>query len=39
MARDAGRVLTIAPEHQGQFAKDELARWSKLIARYGVTAQ
>ncbi len=39
VARDAGRVLSIAPDRQEQFLKDELARWSSLIARYGVTAQ
>lgn len=39
VARDAGRVLSIPPDRQGQFLKDELARWSGLIARYRVTAQ
>lgn len=39
VARDAGRVLTIAPDRQEQFLKDELARWTELINRYGVTAQ
>lgn len=39
VARDAGRVLSIEPDRQEQFLNDELARWTKLITRYGVTAQ
>lgn len=37
--RDAGRVLTIAPERQVAFLKFELERWSEQIARYGIKAE
>lgn len=39
VARDAGRVLSVAPDRQEQFLKDELARWTRLITKYGVHAQ
>jgi tripartite-type tricarboxylate transporter receptor subunit TctC len=39
VARDAGRLLTVPPDRQEKFLKDELARWTKLITKYDVHAQ
>ena len=39
VARDAGRLLVVAPERQEQFLKDELALWTALITKYDVHAQ
>jgi tripartite-type tricarboxylate transporter receptor subunit TctC len=39
VARDAGRLLSVAPESQEKFLKDELARWTTLITKYDVHAQ
>ncbi|MBV8538173.1 MAG: tripartite tricarboxylate transporter substrate binding protein [Alphaproteobacteria bacterium] len=39
VARDAGRLLVVAPDRQEQFLKDELARWTELITKYDVHAQ
>src|SRR5258708_9962952 len=35
--RDGGRILTIAPADQQKFLETEAARWSALVAKYGVT--
>jgi tripartite-type tricarboxylate transporter receptor subunit TctC len=35
--RDGGRVLAIPAREQQQFLQDEVERWTKLVARYGVT--
>src|SRR3954469_10624862 len=37
--KDGGRVLAIAPAEQASFLRDEVDRWSALVARYGVTAE
>ncbi|HEX9465118.1 MAG TPA: tripartite tricarboxylate transporter substrate binding protein [Alphaproteobacteria bacterium] len=37
--RAAGRVLSIAPDRQQEFLESELARWSALIGRYGVSTE
>ena len=39
VARDAGRLLTVAPERQERFLTDELTRWTALITKYDVHAQ
>ncbi len=35
--RDGGRVLAIPPADQQKFLKNEVERWSALVAKYGVT--
>jgi len=35
--RDGGRVLAIPPREQQRFMQEEIERWTKLVARYGVT--
>jgi tripartite-type tricarboxylate transporter receptor subunit TctC len=35
--RDGGRVLAIPPREQHRFMQEEIERWTKLVARYGVT--
>ncbi len=37
--RAAGRVLNIAPAEQQEFLRGEYARWSALIARYGISGE
>src|SRR5262249_1987275 len=37
--RDGGRVLAIAPAEQRRFLEDEVARWTALVARYGVSIE
>ena len=37
--RDGGRVMTIAPQQQQQFLRQEIERWGRLIAQYGVSAE
>jgi tripartite-type tricarboxylate transporter receptor subunit TctC len=37
--RDAGRVLTIAPQDQGKFLKTELDRWTEQIKRYNIKTE
>jgi hypothetical protein len=37
--RDGGRVLAIPASGQQQFLQDEVERWTRLVARYGVTAE
>jgi len=34
---DGGRVLALAPAEHQQFLQEEIARWSGLVARYGVS--
>jgi tripartite-type tricarboxylate transporter receptor subunit TctC len=36
VAKDGGRVLSIAPNEQGKFLQDEIERWGALVTRYGV---
>ena len=35
--RDGGRVLAIPPREQHRFMQEEIERWTKLVAQYGVT--
>ncbi len=35
--RDGGRVLAIPPREQQRFMQEEIERWTKLVAQYGVT--
>jgi tripartite-type tricarboxylate transporter receptor subunit TctC len=35
--RDGGRVLAIPPAQHRKFLQDEVERWSRLVAQYGVT--
>jgi len=35
--RDGGRVLAIPPREQRRFMQEEIERWTKLVAQYGVT--
>ncbi|HEY6720794.1 MAG TPA: tripartite tricarboxylate transporter substrate binding protein [Burkholderiales bacterium] len=35
--RDGGRVLAIPPQEQLRFMREEIERWTQLVARYGVT--
>jgi tripartite-type tricarboxylate transporter receptor subunit TctC len=35
--RDGGRVLAVPPAEQRKFLQDEVERWSRLVARHGVT--
>jgi tripartite-type tricarboxylate transporter receptor subunit TctC len=35
--RDGGRVLAIPPAQHRKFLQDEIERWSRLVAQYGVT--
>ncbi len=35
--RDGGRILDIPVRDQGQFLRDEIERWTKLVQQYGVT--
>jgi tripartite-type tricarboxylate transporter receptor subunit TctC len=35
--RDGGRVLAIPPHEQHRFMQEEIERWTKLVAQYGVT--
>jgi tripartite-type tricarboxylate transporter receptor subunit TctC len=37
--KDGGRVLAVAPAEQADFLRDEVDRWSALVARYGVAAE
>ena len=37
--RAGGRVMAIAPQQQQQFLRQEIERWGKLIAQYGVSAE
>ena len=35
--RDGGRVLAVPPREQHRFMQEEIERWTKLVAQYGVT--
>ena len=37
--KDGGRVLAVAPGEQARFLREEVDRWSALVARYGVVAE
>jgi tripartite-type tricarboxylate transporter receptor subunit TctC len=37
--RDSGRVMIVAPQQQQQFLRQEIERWGRLIAQYGVSAE
>jgi len=37
--RGGGRIMTIEPQHQQQFLRQEIERWGRLITQYGVTAE
>lgn len=37
--RGGGRVMTIEPQQQQQFLRQEIERWGRLITQYGVTAE
>lgn len=37
--RGGGRIMTIEPQQQQQFVRQEIERWGKLITQYGVTAE
>ena len=37
--RDAGRMLSIAPAERAAWLKQEVERWSAMVAQYGVQAQ
>ena len=37
--RSGGRVMTIEPQQQQQFLRQEIERWGRLIRQYGVTAE
>jgi tripartite-type tricarboxylate transporter receptor subunit TctC len=37
--RDGGRVLTIPAGEQRRFLQEEVERWSRLVAQYGITAE
>jgi tripartite-type tricarboxylate transporter receptor subunit TctC len=37
--RDGGRVLAIPADGQRKFLQEEIERWGKLVAQYGVTAE
>jgi tripartite-type tricarboxylate transporter receptor subunit TctC len=37
--RDGGRILAIPAREQTAFLRDEVERWTQLVAKYGVTAE
>ena len=39
VAADGGRVLAIPAEQHQKFLQDEVERWSRLVAQYGVTIE
>jgi hypothetical protein len=37
--RDTGRVLAIPPEQRPAWLRNEVERWSAMVATYGVSTQ